>query len=64
MRSFFWRFFMKCNFKNNFLKQKQAQINLINSFRTNFIEGNEQDLIDKEELQKSLNLLLKNQSQG
>lgn len=54
---------MKCNFKNNFLKQKQAQINLVNSFRKNFIEGNEQDLIDKKELQKSLNLLLKNQSQ-
>lgn len=55
---------MKCNFQNKFLKQKQAQVNLVNSFRKNFIEGNDSDLISKEELQKSLNLLLKNQSQG
>lgn len=52
---------MKANYKNKFLRQKQNQLNLLNSFKRNLIEGDFSSLISKEELQNSLLLLLKTQ---
>lgn len=53
---------MKANYKNKFLRKKQNQLNLLNSFKRNLIEGDFSSLISKEELQNSLLLLLKTQS--
>ena len=50
---------MKANYKNKFLRKKQNQLNLLNSFKRNLIEGDFSSLISKEELQNSLLLLLK-----
>lgn len=50
---------MKCNFKNKFLAQQQSKLNLINSFKKNFIEGNLDDLISKSELNSFLLELIK-----
>lgn len=52
---------MKANYKNKFLRKKQNQLNLLNSFKRNLIEGDFSSLISKEELQNSLLLLLKTQ---
>lgn len=52
---------MKANYKNKFLRKKQNQLNLLNSFKRNLIEGDFSALISKEELQNSLLLLLKTQ---
>lgn len=46
---------MKCNFKNKFLKQKESQINLINSFKKNLLGNDYSSILSKEEKE---NLLL------
>ena len=50
---------MKANYKNKFLRKKQNQLNLLNSFKRNLIEGDFSGLMSKEGLQNALLLLLK-----
>lgn len=53
---------MKCNFKNKFLKKKESQINLINSFKKNLLGNDYSSILSKEERKDLLKNFLKSQS--